>query len=465
MIFLLFPTQLFSNIKHLKKAKEVYLIEEPRYFTDFKFHKLKLAYHRATMKKYYDVLRKKIKITYINYNEVNDKFYKDLINVCYMDTTDIILNNKLEKLIKNIVRIDTINFLIKPSEFQDIKKLIFNKRYSHKEFYKYQRKKLGILLDKKLTYDAENRKPLPKNHIVPKITFKKIDKYIKEAKKYVELHFSNNYGSLDNFIYPIDHKHSIKWLMEFLNKRLNNFGDYQDAVSKDLFLYHSVLSPMLNIGLLTDIEIVNISNEFYLQNNIKIQSYEGFIRQIIGWRNYMYLIYNLERDNLFNSNLLNHHNKISEKWWLGTTTIPIIDFIINKIVNYSYAHHIERLMYLGNFMLLCKIHPKEVYKIFMEWTIDAYDWVMVPNIFGMSQYASDIMTTRPYFSSSNYIMKMGNFVEKGDWCIIWDALYYSFIHEHMELFKKNYAIAQQVNNWLKKDNKKEIINIANKFKV
>lgn len=101
----------------------------------------------------------------------------------------------------------------------------------------------------------------------------------------------------------------------------------------------------------------------------------------------------------------------------------------------------------------------------MEWTIDAYDWVMVPNIFGMSQYASDIMTTRPYFSSSNYIMKMGNFVEKGDWCIIWDALYYSFIHDHMELFKKNYAIAQQVNNWLKKDNKKEIINIANKFKV
>jgi len=457
MIFLIFPTQLFTDVSHLKKAKKIYLIEEPRYFTDFKFHKLKLAYHRATMKKYYDKLKKKFKITYINYNEV-DKFYKTLEgDITYMDTADLVLNAKLDKL--KIKQIDTINFLISPSEFETIKSLIFKKRYSHKEFYKYQKAKLSILEGEK-SYDSENRSPL--DHVIPKLPKFKSNKYIKEAIIYVEENFSDNYGSLDNFIFPIDNKTSVKWLNEFLEKRLNKFGKYEDAVSKDLFIYHSAISPMMNVGLLTDSEVVAIASNYYKNNKVKIESYEGFMRQVIGWRNYTYLIYRLERNNLFESNLLNHKNKLTEKWWVSND-IPVIDFMINKVVNYAYLHHIERLMYLGNFMLLCKVHPKEVYRIFMEWTIDAYDWVMVPNVFGMSQYASDIMTTRPYFSSSNYIIKMCNFVKKGDWCIIWDSLYYSFINENIELFKKNYAISQQVNNWMKKENKKEIIKIANKY--
>ena len=205
---------------------------------------------------------------------------------------------------------------------------------------------------------------------------------------------------------------------------------------------------MMNVGLLTDMQIVKISNAYYLANKTKIsiQSYEGFIRQLIGWRNYVYLLYNLERDNLFESNQLNHTNKINKKWWTASLDIPVLDHIINKIINYSYAHHIERLMYLGNFMLLCQIHPKEVYRIFMEWTIDAYDWVMVPNIFGMSQFSTDIMMTRPYFSSYNYIIKMSTF-KLGDWSEIWQALYYTFIGANVKLLKKNYAIAQQVNNW------------------
>jgi deoxyribodipyrimidine photolyase-related protein len=481
MIYLLFPTQLFHNINHLKDATHIYLIEEPRYFTDFKFHKLKLAYHRASMKKYYDKLKKKSRfnITYVEYQNVNKKFYKEmsLINtpIFYMDTCDIPLNAKLHKLIKNIVQIPSINFLIKKSKFQDIKNLIYsNDKYSHEKFYKIQRKTLNILMKKdnpelnKWSFDNENRKALPKNKIVPPIQTKaKNNKYIKEAIIYVKNNFPNNYGSLDNMIYPIDHSGSILWLHNFLDKRLKDFGEFQDAVSTDsVFVYHSVISPMMNIGLLTDSEVVKISYDYYLNNKkkISIQSFEGFIRQVIGWRNYVYLIYNLERENLFESNQLNHVNKINENWWRANLGIEPVDFLINKIVDYSYAHHIERLMYLGNFMLLCRIDPKEVYKIFMEWTIDAFDWVMVPNIFGMSQYASSLMMTRPYFSSSNYVRKMSNF-KKGDWSLTWDALYYSFIGMHADIFKHNYAISRQVILWEKKSSKakKEYNKIANDY--
>ena len=472
MIFLLFPIQLFSDLTLLSKSKLIYLIEEPRYFDDFGFHKLKLAYHRASMKKYYDMLKKKkLNVKYIDCEKVNNNLYKTiksenkLINIFYLG--DFPLQNKLENIFgKKLVINETLNFLIKTNEFVDIKKLIYkNTRYSHDEFYKYQRKKLSILIDKnnkptggKWSYDSENRLPLPANIKVPETVSKvKSDKYIKEAIKYVNKNWSKNYGSLDNFIYPIDSKASKLWLNKFLEERLSKFGAYEDAVSEaEPFVFHSVLSPMMNIGLLTDDEVVTLSYEYYLDNkkSIPIESFEGFIRQVIGWRNYVYTLYNLEGEKMKTSNQLKHNNKLNDKFWTGETDMIPIDSIINKIVKYSYAHHIERLMYLGNFLLLCLVDPDEVYRIFMEWTIDAYDWVMVPNVYGMSQFATPIMMTRPYFSSSNYINKMSTFkVKKNDnWSETWDVLYYNFIFKHRNLLKSNYAVARQVKHW---DNKSE----------
>jgi len=370
------------------------------------------------------------------------------------------------------------NFLVKTNEIVTIKQIIYkNNKYSHEEFYKYQRRKLEILIDSnnkpignKWSYDTENRLPLPRGHVVPKMNIKKLNnKYVIQAIKYTNTNFSDNYGSLDNFIYPIDNKGSKKWLNKFLKERLYNFGTYEDAVNdSEPFIYHSVLSPMMNIGIITDIEIVNISYKYYLKNKkkITIQSFEGFIRQVIGWRNYVYVIYLLEGEKMYQSNYLKHNNKINyHKFWTGQTGILPIDSIINKIIKYSYAHHIERLMYLGNFMLLCMIHPQDIYKLFMEWTIDAYDVFMVPNVFGMSQYASDIMMTRPYFSSSNYIIKMSNYKKDNNWNIIWDALYYNFISKHHNILRKIYATAMQVKHFDKKTDSeiKEIKRIANEY--
>lgn len=466
--FIIFPHQLFHNLDHLDGYKNIYLVEEPRYFTDFKFHKLKLAFHRASMKKYFDYLKKKFNVKYIEFDNLN---YNDFKSITIIDPADHKLEKQLKKIFgSKLTILENKNFLIKRDE---IDKIFTNKKYSHDEFYKYQRRKLDILMkdDKpeggKWSYDTNNRLPLPVKEIVPEISKSKLDKYKIEAIKYVESKFPDNYGSLDNFIYPIDTKSTKLWLNKFLKERLIKFGKYEDAVSESYpFVYHSVLSPMMNIGLITDKEVVSTSYKFYLNNNIDISDFEGFIRQVIGWRNYVYTLYLLEGETMYESNLLNHTNRLpTDKMWLGKTKLKPIDSIIEKIVKYGYAHHIERLMYLGNFMLLCMIDPKDVYDIFMEWSIDSYDWVMVPNVMGMSQYSTNIMMKRPYFSSYNYIIKMSTYKKDGYWELIWHALYYNFIDKHKTMLSRSYAVAQQVKNWTNKtvEEKKVIKKYASKF--
>jgi len=214
---------------------------------------------------------------------------------------------------------------------------------------------------------------------------------------------------------------------------------------------------MMNIGLLTDTEVLKIIKPY--ETHVPIEAFEGFVRQIIGWRNYMYAIYLLEPD-IPKMNFFGHMRPLNKKMmWEGTTQIKPIDTIIEKIRNYGYAHHIERLMYLGNYMLLCHTRPSDVYDIFMEWTIDAYDWVMMANVYCMSQYADGgIIMTKPYFSSSNYILKMSDYTKpkkskdakSENWTIIWDALYYNFINTHQAYLSSNYGTSRQVAHWKKK---------------
>ncbi len=455
-IFFIFPIHLFSNID-LLKDKEVYLLEEPRYFNDFKYHKLKLVYHRASMKNYFDFLKsKKIDIHYIDFHKINTQFYNELKNKeveCY-DVNDFELEDTLKKNIKNIKILNTLNFTLNPQIINENKHIFKNKR--HDLFYQWQRKRLNILMLKdgkpkggQWSFDKDNRKPLPKS---VKVDFNPPilkNKYYDEAKEYVENNFKDNYGLIENTIYPINHDDAKKWLKVFLQNRFKNFGLYEDAeTTRNPFLFHSVLTPMMNIGLLTDNEVLEEAKKY--ESKVPIAAYEGFIRQIIGWRNYVYTMYYLDGKKMKKMNFMKYKNKINENKWWSSIGIEPIDYIIQKINKYSYAHHIERLMYLGNIMFLLEIDPKDVYKMFMEWTIDAYEWVMIPNVMGMSQYADGgIMMTRPYFSSSNYILKMSDW-KKGEWCEKWNILYYNFIGKNRELLKKNYATAQQVIHWDRK---------------
>jgi deoxyribodipyrimidine photolyase-related protein len=474
--FLLFPIHLFKNIDHLKTKDKVYLIEDARFFTDLKYHKLKIAFHRATMRFYYDYLQQhNINTEYIEFNQNHEQLYKSLhkLNVESYNLGDNILKDRLVSLIPKLKIIDSLNFLVSENIIKDNLTEFFNgNKYNHKNFYKWQRTRLNILIESngeptggKWSFDEDNRNKIKNIDKIPPIQPINNNNYVKEAIIYTQNNFKDNYGDLNYFIYPVTYDEIDIWINDFLQNKFNDYGEFQDAVIDDNpFLYHSVLSPVMNIGLITDREVLDKTEPYF--KKAPINSVEGFIRQIIGWRNYIYMIYLCEGDQLKKANFLNHTNRLNKKiMWEGNTQIDPIDDIIKKITKYGYANHIERLMFLGNYLLLMMIKPLDVYEIFMEWTIDAYEWVMVPNVFCMSQFADGgLIMTRPYFSSSNYIIKMSNY-RKGEWSKIFDDIYYNFINNHIEYLQKNYSTSRQVSHWKKKtvSNQQQIIKNANDY--
>jgi deoxyribodipyrimidine photolyase-related protein len=217
-----------------------------------------------------------------------------------------------------------------------------------------------------------------------------------------------------------------------------NFGAYQDAISiVDSTLFHSVLTPMLNTGLLTPGEVLD---EVLGAQGVPLNSLEGFVRQLIGWREFMRAAYVVKGRTQRTSNFWKHERPLPESFWSATTGIDPVDTVVRRVLQHAYAHHIERLMILGNFMQLCGFRPDDVYRWFMELFIDAYDWVMVPNVYGMGLYADGgMISTKPYVAGSNYVRKMSNF-KPGAWCETWDGLFWSFIASHRDFFASNTRI-------------------------
>ena len=312
-------------------------------------------------------------------------------------------------------------------------------------FYIAQRKRLKVLLDGdkpfggKWSFDPENRKRVPRGlHLIQPPSCKP-NPFTEEAKSYVGKYFSGNPGTTEDFFYPVTHEESEQWLNHFLKEKLQNFGDYEDAILKDEpFLFHSVLTPMLNIGLLTPDQILKKTARLCG----KKQSTPQFPRGFYPAGHWMAGVHAgrlpPERGEREDNQLLSaSHGSCPHPFYTGTTGLEPVDTVIHRLLQHAYAHHIERLMILGNIMVLCEIDPDEVYRWFMELFIDAYDWVMVPNVYGMSQYADGgMITTKPYISSSNYIRKMSDFKE-GPWCEVWDGLYWRFIRKHRDFFSRN----------------------------
>ena len=197
---------------------------------------------------------------------------------------------------------------------------------------------------------------------------------------------------------------------------------------------------MLNIGLLLPTQVVEVAQRAFEQGKVKLSSHEGFIRQIIGWREFVRGIYQNYDDLQQEANFFQHEKLLNNRWYQANNSLGALYFVINKVNRLSYAHHIERLMILGNTMLLCAVHPKNVYRWFMEMFSDSSDWVMGPNVFGMSQFSDGgIFATKPYICSSNYLIKMG--WPKDESGEILDALYWNFISTHKDFFQKQYRMA------------------------
>ena len=218
---------------------------------------------------------------------------------------------------------------------------------------------------------------------------------------------------------------------------------------------------MLNIGLITPIEIIKACLKYIEANDIPINSAEGFIRQIIGWREFMRGMYEAKGSEQRTLNYWKFTRKIPQSFYNGTTGIEPIDTTIKKILQTGYCNHIERLMILGNFMMLCEFDPNEVYQWFMELFIDAYDWVMVPNIYGMSQFSDGgLLATKPYISGSNYIQKMSNY-KKSTWQPIWDGLFWNFMDKHRNFFLSNPRLGMLVRMYDKMPEEKKQQHLIN----
>jgi deoxyribodipyrimidine photolyase-related protein len=265
-------------------------------------------------------------------------------------------------------------------------------------------------------------------------------KYIEEAKIYIEKHFKNNCGNTKTpFIYPITHCNVMLWLEHFIKHKLKNFGNYQDYIDKDnRHLCHSLLSALINIGLLNPSDIIYILELHRKNEKIPMNSYEGFIRQLF-WREYQHLCY-LYVD--FSKNYFGNTKKLTKEWYEGTTGILPVDDSIREAFDTGYLHHIKRLMVIGNYMNLSNIKPDEGFKWFMEFSCDSYEWIMYQNVYDMVFFSTGGKTMRrPYISSSNYILNMSNY-SKDKWCEIWNDRYKMFIkNNRTKLWKYRYYVA------------------------
>lgn len=457
-VSLIFPHQLFEASKIIEAGHPVILIEEYLFFNQYAFHKQKLAFHRASMLFYQDYLRSKgITTRYVDSTDrlsdirqlVPELSQKGVKKIIYIDPVDDWLSKRMinaaSKSGINLVKYQSPLFLNTEPELSSFFRKD-KKKFFQTSFYKLQRKSREILIEEngqpsggKWTYDTENRKRYPKNKIPPPISYPANDRYYSEALNYVENNFPDNPGKLSAHpIYPHTFESSRAWFDQFLKLRFHEFGPYEDAIVKDYnILNHSVLTPSLNIGLIPPGEVIEKALEFGGNENVPINSLEGFIRQIIGWREFIRGIYITKGGEERTSNYWKFSRKLPASFYSGTTGILPVDETIKKVLATGYCHHIERLMVLGNFMLLCEFDPDEVYRWFMELFIDAYDWVMVPNVYGMSQFADGgLMSTKPYISSSNYLFKMGDY-KKGEWQKIWDGLFWRFMNKNRQFFLSN----------------------------
>lgn len=480
-----FPHQLVEQNVLVTKCDTIYLVEEWLFFNQYNFHKQKISFHRASMKFYESYLQSKnINVVYIDsFNTLADIrkliSYLKTVGVTsfdYIETTDYWLEQRIEKSCKthDITPNKHHSPLFLNSSEEIIDYFSNKKRMFQTDFYKYQRQTRNILMESnqkpiggKWTYDDENRLKYPTGKKPPKIDPPKPTDFHKEAHTYTEKYFANNYGNLTTpFIYPTTFTESKQWLQDFFELRFLSFGNYEDAiVSNEAILHHSVLTPMLNTGLLTPNFIIEETLHYASNNEIPLNSLEGFIRQIVGWREFIRAVYELKGKEERTKNYWGFTRKIPASFWNGTTGIEPVDNSIKKLLNTGYCHHIERLMVLGNFMLLCEFDPDEVHRWFMELFIDAYDWVMVPNVYGMSQFADGgLMATKPYISGSNYLMKMSDY-KKGEWQKVWDGLFWRFMHTHRTYFLQNPRLGMLVRTFDKMPDSKQKnhLNTATQF--
>ena len=358
------------------------------------------------------------------------------------------------------------------------------KTYLMESFYRHMRKKHDVMMDGKdpvtgqWNYDKDNRKKLPESVTIPDRNSRTND--VSGIVEMIQSTGVKTIGSIDakGYRWPITRREALADLDIFCKRFLKNFGDYQDAMTtRTAFSFHSLVSFAMNVKLISPQEVVNTVINYWHENSdeVDISSVEGFVRQIIGWREYMRGIYWAKMPEYATLNHLNHSRKLPSWFWNGETKMNCLHHAIKQSLDHAYAHHIQRLMITGNFALLAGIDPDEVDEWYLGIYIDAIEWVEITNTRGMSQFADGgIVGTKPYVSSANYIDKMSDYCKEchyskskktGDKACPFNSLYWKFYDQHRDTFEKNPRIGMMYRTWdkMERDKKKVLLQQADYY--
>ena len=277
---------------------------------------------------------------------------------------------------------------------------------------------------------------MPKDLVPPESLSFEPDDLVNAVAGMVEEEFSEHPGDGRNFKWPIRRDQALACLAQFVEERLELFGPYEDAMTtRSRTVFHSALSPLLNLGLILPKEVVENVLAAAEKRSVPIESLEGFLRQIVGWREFVRGVYHNFHEKQARSNFWGHKRNLTLAWYDGTTGLEPLDKTVREVVDSGWAHHIPRLMILSNLMLLCEIKPKVAHDWFMEMFVDASPWVMGPNVYGMGLFSDGgVFSTKPYICGSNYILKMSDY-KRGDWCDVMDGLYWRFVDKNRSFFQ------------------------------
>ncbi|MGS2716961.1 cryptochrome/photolyase family protein [Eionea flava] len=469
---LILGDQLSHNISSLRecdKARDIiFMCEVYEEATYVKHHKKKIAYLFSAMRHFAKALKNQgYAVIYVTIDDERNQgsFFSEVaravkqfspssIEVTYPGEYRVLkmLQSWEQQLSLPVNILEDTRFLTQPQDFAQWAH--GRKQLRMEYFYREVRKRYDILMNAKKpeggawNYDADNRKALPKHIEPPQPTKFPPDNITKDVMMLVEEKFPEHFGDLSSFHYAVNREQALQVLDDFITERLLNFGDYQDAMKQDSpWLYHSHISFYLNSGLLEPLEVVQRVEREYHAGNAPLSSVEGFIRQVIGWREYVRGLYWYKMPDYAEMNYLNASNSLPELYWGADTKMNCLKQCVDDTYKNSYAHHIQRLMVLGNFALLTDVDPGQVNEWYLLVYADAYEWVEMPNVTGMILFADGgIMASKPYISSGAYINKMSNYCQhceysvkekNGDGACPFNYLYWDFLRRHKEQLLSN----------------------------
>jgi deoxyribodipyrimidine photolyase-related protein len=339
-------------------------------------------------------------------------------------------------------------------------------------FYREMRKKYSILMNGsdpvggQWNYDSENRQPPKSGLKIPKPYSNDADGISQEVIAMVKEYFSDHFGDLDPFYFAVTRDQALQSLHLFIEHRLKDFGNFQDAmIEGEPWMYHSHIGFYLNCGLLLPIECVNAAEEAFNQDKVPLNSVEGFIRQIIGWREYVRGIYWLKMPDYANKNFFGAKRNLPDFYWTAETKMNCIRQCVKETKKNAYAHHIQRLMVLGNFALISGIDPVQVNEWFLIVYADAYEWVELPNVSGMILFADGgYLASKPYAAGGNYINKMSDYCKKCSYQVTkkngpnacpFNYLYWSFLIRNRDQLQSNYRVSMMYKTYDRMDEDKK----------